>query len=321
MAHNPAQGVFFYDYQAPDHTLSQRLLQGLQAVRKHLNLPFNHTDAGRSLFARISQSTDYYLPHTELVLLQQHLPILQGQMPAGAVLFELGINNPQMLNALFSALRPAVYVPVDDRRDALYEAALAARQLWPELEIHAACQDFAALRSLPSQVPVHLPRIGFYSGAGLESMPPERLQMFFSNSRQLLGEEGCLIVGMDLDKDAAELRSIYQDNQGLFAELNYQQLRDTNTRLDAGFVPERFSYGLVVEPALHCLSMGLFSVMDQVLQVAGQSISLRRKEWLQTGSLYQYSPDGLLELARSTGYMAQHFWTDPEQRYGLFVLE
>jgi hypothetical protein len=55
--------------------------------------------------------------------------------------------------------------------------------------------------------------------------------------------------------------------------------------------------------------------------VAGQSISLRRKEWLQTGRLYQYSPDGLLELARGAGFMARHFWTDPEQRYGLFVLE
>lgn len=321
MAHNPAQGVYFYDYHAPEHELRNALIRGLQSPRKYLALPFNHSDGARARFAQMLLGSEYYLPHSELSLLRQHLPMLAAELPHGAVLFELGINNPAMLAELCSALQPGVYVPVDGRRDALYEAALAARQLWPGIEIHATCQDFCNIRQLPSQVSSHLKRIGFYSGAGLESMPPQRLQQLFDNTRSLLGADGVLLLGMDLSKDAAELRQIYQDAAGHFADLNYQQLRDTNLQLEAGFVAERFIYGLVVEAEANCLHMGLFSTMDQMFQVAGHSISLRHKEWLNTGSLYQYRPDELLELARSAGFMPRHFWSDPEQRYGLFVLE
>lgn len=321
MAHNPAQGVYFYDHHAPEHALHTALIAGLQGPRKHLTLPFNHSDAARSLFSELSCGSDYYLPRTELDLIRQHAPLLQASLGEGAVLFELGINNPASPGELFQVLRPAVYVPVDARRDVLYEAALAARQLWPGIEIHATCQDFCEIRQPPSQVAPALRRLGFYSGAGLESMPPERLASFLVNARALLGSAGVLILGMDLSKDAGELRTVYQDGAGNFAGLSYQQLRDVNAQLDGGFVAERFLYGLVVEAQQSCVQMGLFSVMDQVVQMAGQSISLRHKEWLATGTIYQYRPDALLELARSAGFMPRYFWTDPEQRYGLFVLE
>ena len=66
--------------------------------------------------------------------------------------------------------------------------------------------------------------------------------------------------------------------------------------------------------------MYLTSLLDQTVQIADTSISFEMGETIHTENSHKYTKDEFLDMALDAGFTQHHFWTDNNNRFGIFYL-
>ena len=82
----------------------------------------------------------------------------------------------------------------------------------------------------------------------------------------------------------------------------------------------RFEHQAFFDAEQGCIQMYLVSEVDQVVDVGGQSISIRAGERIHTENSYKYTVDQIKLMAASAGFRNAHVWVDTAELFGLFYL-
>src|ERR1700730_11845101 len=87
----------------PTNAFATDVIAGLSATPKRLQAKYFYDEIGSQLFERITKLPEYYPTRTELRILQDNAEAIATNIPAGAVIVELGSGSSIKVRLLLRA--------------------------------------------------------------------------------------------------------------------------------------------------------------------------------------------------------------------------
>jgi len=299
------------------------VIRGLSQAPKSLPSRYLYDDRGSQLFEQICELPEYYLTRTEAQILRDCAPEL-ARITGPCELVELGSGSATKTRILLDAYRargaPLRYVPIDVSAGILEASAHQLLADYPELQVRGlvATYEQALARMGPSPLPA---RLVSFLGSSLGNFDRAQSDAFFALMAQSLAPGDCLLLGLDLQKDAATLEAAYDDSQGITAAFNYNLLHHLNWRFDGDFDPNLFRHWTFyntergqVETYLRCLQA--HSVR---LERLGLTVPFERGETINTEISRKFDLDRIRPEVQRQGLPPIAVWTDPQQWFALVL--
>jgi len=294
------------------------VLAGLSRPEKTLPCKYFYDQRGSELFDRICELDEYYHARCEVAILRAHADEIAALLGPAPALIEYGSGSSLKTRLLLDRMQGGTYLPVDISRDHLLRTAARLAEDYPRLEVVPIVADFSRPFALPA-VPGR--RVVYFSGSTISNFaPPDDARLLAQIARQV-GPGGGLLIGVDLKKDRSILEPAYDDARGVTAEFNLNLLARINRELGADFDLSGFRHRAVWNEAAGRIEMYLVSQRDQVVHLAGQSVSLREGEAICTEHSYKFSVEEMAELARGAGLAVRRVWTDDRRLFSVQYAE
>jgi dimethylhistidine N-methyltransferase len=292
------------------------LIEGLSRPQARIAPKYFYDALGSKLFEAICQLDEYYLTRTEAAILARHGAEIAASAGEGATLIDLGAGNCAKAAGLFHVLRPQAYVPIDISVEFLRDAVEGLKKSYPHIPIHPVGLDFSDFLHLPANVREWGSRkLFFYPGSSLGNFTPLLAAKFLARIRAACGEDGGLLLGIDLVKPAAELEAAYDDALGVTAAFNLNALRHINRLLGSDFVPRDWQHKALFNPAQSRVEMYLRAAKDLTVTWPGGARTFGKGAEIHTENSYKYSREAILELLRRSGFGEARCWSDEDNRY------
>jgi L-histidine Nalpha-methyltransferase len=294
--------------------LREEARTGLTSTPKRMRSRWVWDGRGVALYARIMELPQYYLPRAEREILAARAGEIDELVHPGEVV-ELGpgssVKTPLLLDALTNLER---YVAFDVSEHALEEAGdhLAAR--YPQLELVGVVGDFeTGLPRLEEQALVVM------LGSTIGGLDPEDRAVLLSTVAGALGDEGALLLGLDLLKDVERIVAAYHDDEGLAAGLISNLLPVLNRELGADFDGARFRPEAVWTSQRSRMEMYVRSLEAQTVRLAALDLSVEfaEGETLRTEISTKFTRGGVEEELGAAGLRLAAWWTDEEGDFAL----
>jgi dimethylhistidine N-methyltransferase len=297
------------------------VLTGLRRTPRAIPPKFLYDARGSALFDAICELPEYYLTRTETEILRSCAHDIAALAGPGSALVEFGSGSSVKSRLLIEAMRDLVaYVPIDISRQHLDATAGRLRRDYPGLKVEPVCADYMSLGQLPADVSAASRRIGFFPGSTIGNLEPVEATAFLSRARGLLGENGALVLGVDLKKDHRRLHDAYNDAAGVTAQFTLNLLRRMNRELDANFDLAAFAHEAFYNPVEGRIEIYFRSLEPQTVTIAGGSFMFREGDRVHTEYSYKYDDAGIAMLARSAGFTIARTWTDPARLFAVAYL-
>ncbi len=324
-AHQESDGLYFYDFNVPHQDQKQEVISGLRQSPKTISAKYFYDETGSKLFEAITCLPEYYPTRTEINLLRQYHGQILKQAGEECVLIEYGSGASTKIRLLLDALKPKAYVPMDISRDFLFDCAVKLRKQFPWLEIHATCLDYHQPATLPDQLSgewsADHKKVAFFPGSSLGNFTPQESLEFLKGVRTTVGDNGALLIGVDLVKETQVLQAAYNDQQGVTAQFNLNILNHLNRLGDGNFNPLHFSHHAFFNEQKSRIEMHLVSNLDQVVFVFGEHFAFKAGEAIVTEYSYKFVPEQFKKLAQKAGFESKQVWSDEGGNFALFWLE
>lgn len=302
--------------------LTSGVLDGLRKSPKELSPVWFYDELGSFLFDSICDLPEYYLTRTEQGIMQMHAAEMAQYIGPDVALIEFGSGTSVKTRLLLDQLeQPAAYVAVDISREQLLDAAGLLARDYPALRVIPVCADFTQPIELPKQIAAAQRRVVYFPGSTLGNFMPDQARQLLASMRNIIGRDGAVLIGIDLKKDPQTLQRAYDDPVGVTAEFNLNALRHINRELGANFDLDAFDHRAIWLEDKSRIEMHLVSTRDQVVDLAGEQVSIRRGEHLRTECCHKYTLDGFAELAASAHLAVTRVWTDAEKKFSVQLLE
>ncbi len=315
---NSLASVHFYDIASPEVDFTSEIIAGLSDEQKFISPKFFYDETGSELFTEITRQPEYYLTKTETVLLKNHAEEISELIGDDILLVEYGSGSSEKIRILLENLRPSIYAPVDISRDYLAQAAEAIASEYPWLEVHATVQDFTQEFRLPFSSEKR--RVSFFPGSSIGNFSRPEAANFVARIRGLVGDDGGLLIGVDLKKDEDILNAAYNDAAGVTAKFNLNILSHLNDRYDADFDLSRFTHHALYNDVEGCIQMFLISQAAQVVTIGEQQFEFAEGEAIHTENSHKYDVDEFLSMAEASGFGSARTWLDKDELFAVLYL-
>ncbi|MEH6551257.1 MAG: L-histidine N(alpha)-methyltransferase [Pseudomonadales bacterium] len=292
------------------------IFSGLTSSPKRINSKYFYDEYGSKLFDQITLLDEYYPTRTELSLLNRFATEIKEIAGQNIVLLEPGAGSCTKIRHLLPVLRPVCYVPIDISADYLFAAAEKLQREFEDIDVYPIADDMqSAIQLLPEFL--DFSRMVFYPGSTIGNYTPEQAIDFLRHVRRTIGNDGSLLIGVDLQKDTDVLHRAYNDASGTTAAFNLNCLNHINAVTDANFDLTQFRHVAFYNEQDARIEMHLESQVDQLVMLAGQAIPFNKGERILTEYSYKYTVDGFAELAAQAGLVLRKCWTDDEDLFSL----
>lgn len=295
------------------------VLDGLSRRPRAIPAKFLYDARGSALFDQICELPEYYLTRTETAILRAHAGDIAALAGPDCALIEFGSGSSVKSRLLLDAMRLALYAPIDISREHLDRSITRLRRDYPSLPIQAICTDYMALADLP-QLSVSARRIGFFPGSSIGNLEPHEAVAFLLRARALLGDNGALVLGVDLKKDPGRLDAAYNDSAGVTAAFTLNLLRRMNRELQATFDLDSFAHDASYNLAEGRIEIYFRSLAEQTVTVAGQPFAFADGERVHTEYSYKYDVSQLRSMAGQSGFRLDKVWMDPDRLFAVAYL-
>ncbi|MFN8495330.1 MAG: L-histidine N(alpha)-methyltransferase [Caldilineaceae bacterium] len=310
-----------YDFEPDLTSVYQEILPGLQKSPKALTDRINYDEEGSKMFERICELPEYYVTRTETALLQQHIAEITDLIGKEVLLIEYGSGNSQKTRLLLDALPQMVgYIPIDISKEFLLQSATELAQRYPHLEILPVCADYDQPFELPHPRKAAARRVAFYPGSTIGNRPPQDAVNFLHRIRLACGDNGALLIGVDLKKAPHILEAAYNDGAGICATFSRSGLRWLNQELSSNFQIDQFAHKAIYNEAMGRVEIYLVSMQEQSVSLNERLIHFNAGEQIWRAYSYKYSPAEFADLAAQAGWRVQKVWIDEQQLFSVQYL-
>ena len=298
----------------------QEVLKGLTSTPKQIPCKYFYDERGSQLFELICATEEYYIPLTEMTVMQDNIDEMAAVLGTDVLLIEYGSGNSTKTRLLLNHLDKLVaYVPVDISRQYLLKAAEGIRADYPRMEVLPVCADYTEEFDLP-RIRRCYQRVVYFPGSTIGNFAPYEAQRFLKHIAAVVDEDGGLLIGVDLKKDAAILNRAYNDAEGLTAVFNLNLLERINRELKADFKHQHFAHRAFYNETEGRVEMHLISLKKQKVHLNGSVISFKQDESIWTESSYKYSLDEFAQLAAEAGFETRCVWVDNNKWFSIQYL-
>jgi dimethylhistidine N-methyltransferase len=312
--------IHFHDFHPALGDFRADILAGLKSDQKFIAPKYFYDPQGSLLFDRICELPEYYPTRTEIGLLKQYGAEIAAVIGPDAILFELGSGSSSKIRLMLEAIQPKCYVPMDISRDHLFKSANLLAKDYPWLEVHAVCVDYAGPWNLPSGLKGKK-RIAFFPGSSIGNLTTEEAVVLLERIALLVGNDGGLLIGVDLIKDIGVLETAYNDQQKVTEAFNKNLLVRLNRELGANFQVDRFQHRAFYNRDLDRIEMHLVSEREQVIRIEDELIHFKVGETIHTENSHKYSIAGFHGIALRAGFQPVKVWTDPDELFSIHYLQ
>jgi dimethylhistidine N-methyltransferase len=292
---------------------------GLSQLQKSISPKYFYDDAGSKLFDAICELPEYYPTKTELAIMHANIAEIADLIGPQASLIEFGSGSSLKTRVLLECLHElAVYVPVDISEEHLLQAAERIRANYPAVEVLPVVADFMREFDLPSPQVMPLRNIVYFPGSTIGNLSNDAAHDLLRVMHHEAGEDGALLIGVDLQKDVAVLERAYNDSKGITAAFNLNVLKRLNREFDGTFDLDQFEHRAIYNEEAGRIEMYLDSLVDQSANVGGKEFRFVAGESILTEHSHKYTLEGFAEMALQAGFRVERVWMDDE---GLFSLQ
>jgi dimethylhistidine N-methyltransferase len=288
----------------------------LRADQAWISPKFLYDALGSKLFESICELPEYYPTRTEAGIFGRHGAEIARRAGIGATLIDLGAGNCAKAASLFPLLHPAQYVALDISTEFLTESLERLRQHFAHIEMTALGLDFSGDFALPDTVRDEK-RLFFYPGSSIGNFTPIEARAFLRRLRLQCGDDGGLLIGIDLVKDKAVLDAAYDDALGVTAAFNLNLLRHVNRLLAADFDVRQWRHHGFFNPGAGRVEMHLEARVPQTVRWPGGMRSFAEGECIHTENSYKYTEESAVALLAEGGFAATRVWTDPRHWFAV----
>ena len=290
-----------------DHALTQ----ALQSNPHTLSSAWLYDHRGSELFEAITALPSYYPTRTEAAIFERDLTDMLKTIPPEALVVELGSGASKKTRALLHALRsPAGYVPMDISAAFLHDAVASLAEEFPHLPIIPLVADFTTAFDLPDNLPAHQSRLGFFPGSTIGNLTAAAAKTLLVHLRDVLGQNGQLLIGIDLDKSADILIPAYADPEGVTAAFNRNLITRINRELGLQLDPMAFAHEARYYSDPARIEMHLVAQTPQTFALASGTYHLAAGDSLHTETSHKYTIEGFAGLAEASGWTLNQHWLD-----------
>ena len=309
------------DYSVCDAQFLADVIDGLSRSQKALQCKYFYDEIGSKLFDQICELDEYYLTRTERKIMIDHSDDMAEQIGTEVMLVEFGSGSSVKTKVLLDSLHnPIAYVPLDISEDHLIKTAGELRQAYPHIEILPLVADFTKPFELPAASRPISHAAVFFPGSTIGNFLPEEAAQMLTTIANILGREGGLLIGIDLQKDPTVIEAAYNDSRGVTDAFNLNVLHRVNRELHGNFNVDQFKHKAFYNAEKGRVEIYIESLCDQSVDVAGHTFEFVAGEQIFTEYSHKYTVDGFVELAAKSGFALHKHWTDENDLFAVLHL-
>lgn len=285
------------------------ITRGLNQRPARISPKYFYDQHGSRLFEEITRLPEYYPTRTETALMHQHAADIARAVGVGRTLVELGAGNCQKARTLCRLVQPACFVGVDISADFLQAAVQGLRDDFPGLDARAVGGDMTQGVALPDDIP-RTGRLVFYPGSSIGNFDPPHALDLLTHMRELIDDDGGLLIGIDLPKDVDVLEAAYDDAAGVTAAFNRNVLRHVNRLIGSNFDVEQWQHRAFFNQGESRIEMHLEAMADFDVHWPGGGRRFDQGERIHTENSYKYPLRVFTDMLERAGFSQAQAWTD-----------
>lgn len=299
----------------------QDVQRGLAKSQKELPCKYLYDERGSQLFDQICELDEYYVTRTELAIMEANAESIASQIDTEVMLVEYGSGSSLKTRILLDSLiAPRAYVPVDISEEHLVKTAIDLQDAYPTLQVLPVVADFTKPFMLPKCEPAASHIALYFPGSTIGNFTPGEAGKLLAIMSQMLGEQGGLLIGVDLQKEKSLLEAAYNDSQNVTAQFNLNLLRRINSELGGDFDIDQFEHRAIYNDIEHRIEISIVSLANQTVAIGDQSYQFADREEILTEYSHKYTIDGFAEFAANYGFSLHKSWTDEAQLFAVLHL-
>jgi dimethylhistidine N-methyltransferase len=303
------------------NTFWNEVCHGLSQEQKALPCKYLYDERGSDLFDQICETEEYYPTRTELEIMRDNADSIAYQIGKRVMLVEYGSGSSVKTRILLDALdEPASYVPVDISEDHLLRTAEGLQLAYPHIEVLPVVADFTKPFDLPTSSCDHSHVALYFPGSTIGNFTPAEAGELLRFMASMLGPQGGLLIGIDLQKDVSVIEAAYNDADGVTADFSLNLLERINSELDGQFDLGNFEHKAVYNDVAHRMEMSIVSTVDQSVNVGDRVFHFEAGEEILTEYSHKYTVEGFADFAARFGFSLHKQWTDDREYFGVLHL-
>ena len=305
----------------PGSALLDIVQRGLRARPKRLPPWLFYDERGSELFERICEQPEYYLTRCEIALMREHAASIADTLGVDVRLVEYGSGHALKTRLLLEQMAsPVSWVPIEISPEPLRQSVQQFQNLFPELPVQPLAADFTRAVRLP--IPPRAPRrtVVYFPGSTLGNYDTRASVALMRKMRNEMGDNGGVLIGIDLKKDPALIEAAYNDRAGVTAEFTLNLLVRLNRELGADFDLDAFRHRAHYNPMAGRIETDLVSTRAQKVRVGRLQAGFKEGEAMRVEYSYKYTPEEFAALAGRAGLEVVRVWTDREQMFSVQYL-
>lgn len=319
MTEPTSQRYQFFDQHPVLADFRADIIRGLSAPEPYILPKYFYDEAGSRLFEEICATEEYYPTRAEVSIIRDNIDDIVDVLGRDCLLIEPGSGDSYKVRLLLDALRPIAYLPIDISKRYLQDEAqkLAAEFTW--LNVHAICADFTGKLELPYHV-TSTNKVAFFPGSTIGNFLPEQAVVVLDEIRKMVGADGGLLIGVDLQKESAILNAAYNDKKGFTEQFNKNLLSRINLELAADFKLDQFKHLAFFNEEKHRIEMHLVSLQQQKVHIDEHVFQFNKGQSIVTEYSHKYTLEHFEKLAEKAGFQRVKTWIDDNQLFSVHYL-
>jgi len=315
--------ISFIDLNPVGDNFLEDVWQGLEKQPKQLLPKYFYDLKGSQLFDQICNLEEYYPTKTEISILDDFSDEIDQLLEPQTALIEFGSGSSTKIRRLLDqSSKIRAYLPIDISKTHLRQAAERINQAYPKLAVTAICADYTNIDKFPKIAGQDsLTRAVFFPGSTIGNLQRNEAIGLLKNTHHWIGQDGILIIGIDLIKDEATLIKAYDDSKGVTAAFNINILERINRELNGSFNLENFRHEARFNRQEARIEMHLVSKLAHDVQVSDRSFFFEEGESIHTECSHKFHIKDFAEMARQAKFRLIHSFTDGLDRFAVCMLK
>jgi dimethylhistidine N-methyltransferase len=319
MRESPPQ-VDVHDFSPATAQMQADIVAALRETPKRIPSQYLYDEVGLGLFNEICETPEYYITRAELEILNDRGDEIAQKAGPNALVIAPGSGagiKPRLL--LDQLHNPAGYVPIDISCEHLQESVNELAEDYPTLHMVPVCGDFTASDfELPAVDIMSNCHLVYFPGSTIGNFDPVQRHELLQLLRRLCGDDGGVLIGVDLKKPVDQLLAAYDDPEQVSARFALNILTRLENELGAELECDNFSYAAAYEAEQGRVRMFIRSEVAQSIHIGREEIPLAAGEEIRTEWSYKFSPEEFAARAAAADLRVDTLWTD---RAGLFSVQ
>lgn len=308
-------------------TFKKEVLKGLQQEPKKVLSQYFYDAKGDALFQKIMKLDEYYLPKSELNIINTHTnTIAKSLKPFGASIeiLELGAGDGtktvELLSGFVNQNFNVTYIPFDISPNVLEINKQTVTKKLSNIEVKPIAGNyFETYLNLSKE---KKQRLVLFLGSNLGNYTLKESSEFLKHLKSGLKKDDHILLAFDLIKHPRKVIKAYDDAKGVTREFNLNILERINRELNANFNLDKFDHYPYYNPVTGVTYSYLISLEKQTVHFeSGEKIHFKKYEPIHTEVSKKFTEQEIINLSSKNQFEIEDWFYDSEKTYCFVLLK